>query len=156
VQPWVKSVLLVIVAMALVGVVGIMATPLAKPAPEQPTRPTTIADMILEATGAQVGEMATATIGPANRDAAPGYFEARVLEAAESKPEWAIANWGAANDRIGPERFNGSGYGTKALSQRWVVFHFSDGSALRVAEIPSVVGSMPNAWRVKSVEVTQP
>ena len=156
-QPWVKSVLLVIVAMALVAGVGIVATPLAKPAPEQSPLRTTIADEVLEATdGAQVGEIATATVGPANQDAAADYFEARVFEAADSKSEWKIANWGPGNERVGPERFNGRGYGTKSLSQRWVVFHFSDGSALRVAEIPSVDGTTPDLWRVKSAEVTRP
>ncbi len=90
VQPWVKSVLLVIVAMALVAGVGIVATPLAKPAPEQAPLRTTIADEVLEATGgAQVGEIATATIGPANQDAAADYFEARVFKATDSKPEWS-------------------------------------------------------------------
>jgi len=152
-QPWVKSVLLVIAAMALVGVVGIAFTPLARRAPVKATQVTAAADEVLSAVSPRVGEIATATAAPADGKLVTGYFEARVLAAADSRPDWKIAKWGA---HVRPEQLSIKANGSATPAQRWVIFHFADGSALRVAEIPSAVGSKPSAWRVKSAAVTRP
>jgi hypothetical protein len=158
VQPWVKSVLLVLAAMILVAGVGVAFSRLTEPAPKPSPRQTktTTADAVLQAADPQIGEVATATIGPANEREAPGYFEARVLGVAESKPEWMLANWGPANEQVGPERVDTQEYGSATPAQRWIIFHFADGSALRVGEVPAAVGGLLNAWRVGSVEVTRP
>jgi hypothetical protein len=153
---WMKWTIGAIAVLAIVAAGWLIGSRLIHPAKPSAGSGSSIADTVYKAVDPKVGEVATATVSAGNTDAVNTYLEARIISAASSKPEWALAAWGPDKKRTGVERLDAMDYAKKEASQRWAIFHFSDGSTLRIAEDPAPAGGNLNAWKVKAVEVSRP
>ncbi|NTU70789.1 MAG: hypothetical protein HGB10_03080 [Coriobacteriia bacterium] len=155
-RPWIKFTLIGIAVLAIGAALWFAASALLGPRTTPPGKGKTIADAVFLAVEPKVDEVTTATIGPANKGAAGGYVEARIISATAKKPEWKIVPADPGTKRAGSNRVETQVYGSNEAHQRWLVFSFSDGSALRIEEYGAAEGGLLNAWRVKSIEVTRP
>jgi hypothetical protein len=154
-QRWTRTALIVMAVVVVAALAWLAADRIVFSNAPRPGAGRSTADAVYLAVVPKTGEIATGTVSAAHADAAANYLEARIAAASASRREWNLVPWGTSAT-TGPERVDARSSARTAPAQRLTVYHYADGSALRIAEDPKPIDGVYNAYVVVQVQISRP